>query len=101
VGHLRLRSARPCDLLGCGYAVAMPLSLSHLLAASQEPVRALPMPPVAYGALAFIGFLLLLGVLWSFRGTAAKLGGGTGHAHGHDTAASEARANDDHQGSHH
>jgi hypothetical protein len=79
----------------------MPLSLSHLLAASEEPVRALPMPPVAYGALAFIGFLLLLGVLWSFRGTAAKLGGGTGHAHGHDTAASEARANDDHQGSHH
>jgi hypothetical protein len=79
----------------------MSLSLSHLLAASEEPARALPMPPVAYGALAFIGFLLLLGVLWSFRGTAAKLGAGTAHVHGHDTAASEAHAHHDHQGSHH
>ncbi|HEV7172301.1 hypothetical protein [Pedococcus sp.] len=77
----------------------MSLSLSHLLAASEEPTRALPMPPLAYGALAFIGFLLLLGVLWSFRGTAAKLGAGT--VHGHHTAASEAHAHDDHQGSHH
>ena len=79
----------------------MSLSLSHLLAASEEPARALPMPPVAYGALAFIGFLLLLGVLWSFRGTAAKLGAGTVHAHGHDTAGSEGHAHDGHQGSHH
>lgn len=84
---------------GCGYAVGMSLSLSNLLAASEEPARALPMPPLAYGALAFIGFLLLLGVLWSFRGTAAKLAVGNPHVHGHDAAGSD--AHDDHQGGHH
>jgi hypothetical protein len=68
----------------------MSSSLSNLYAAAEAP-RELPMPPIAYGALAFIGFLLLLGVLWTFRGTAAKIAAGNPHVHGHD----------DHQGSHH
>ena len=39
-----------------------------LVAAAQE----LPMPAWVYGAVAFAGFLLLLGVLWTFRNTAAR-----------------------------
>jgi hypothetical protein len=35
-------------------------------------VRELPMPPWAYGVIAFASFLVLLGVLWTFRNTAAK-----------------------------
>ncbi|GAB3446766.1 hypothetical protein GCM10027517_29540 [Phycicoccus ginsengisoli] len=53
----------------------MSSSLSNLLAATQEQTRELPMPPLAFGAIAFIGFLVLLGVLWSFRGTAQKISG--------------------------
>jgi hypothetical protein len=53
----------------------MSSSLSNLLAAAEENTRELPMPPEAFGAIAFIGFLLLLGVLWSFRGTAQKISG--------------------------
>jgi hypothetical protein len=34
--------------------------------------RALPMPAWSYGVIAFAGFLVLLGVLWTFRNTAAK-----------------------------
>jgi hypothetical protein len=33
------------------------------------------MPAWVFGAIAMGGFLLLLGVLWSFRGTAAKIRG--------------------------
>ena len=33
---------------------------------------ALPMPTLAYGAIALASFIALLGVLWSFRNTAAK-----------------------------
>lgn len=35
----------------------------------------LPMPAWLFGAIAMGAFLLLLGVLWSFRGTAAKIRG--------------------------
>ena len=53
----------------------MSSSLSNLFAATEEHTRELPMSPYAFGALAFLGFLVLLGVLWSFRGTASKLAG--------------------------
>ena len=43
-----------------------------LAGARTESVRELPMPPFAYGAIAFGCFIVLLGVLWSFRNTAAK-----------------------------
>ena len=57
----------------------MSSSLSNLFAAAEEQTRELPMSPYAFGALAFLGFLVLLGVLWSFRGTAQKLAAGTRH----------------------
>ncbi len=37
--------------------------------------KELPMPPWVFGVIAMGGFLLLLGVLWSFRGTAARIRG--------------------------
>jgi len=33
----------------------------------------LPMPPVVYGILMFVLFVLLLAFTWSFRGTAYKV----------------------------
>ncbi|MHB1474537.1 MAG: hypothetical protein ACYDDU_04420 [Dermatophilaceae bacterium] len=42
------------------------------LATAQTTVRELPMPPWAFGAIAFGSFVVLLGVLWAFRNTAAK-----------------------------
>ena len=35
-------------------------------------LRELPMSPYAYWAISFASFLVLLGVLWSFRNTAAR-----------------------------
>jgi hypothetical protein len=49
------------------------------------------MPPQAFGALAFIGFLALLGVLWAFRNTAQKVAGPAHHGD----------ATSGHQGGHH
>ena len=57
----------------------MSSSLSNLFAATEEPLRDLPMSPYAFGALAFLGFLTLLAVLWGFRSTAQKLAGPTHH----------------------
>ena len=47
-------------------------SVAALATAGTEKVHALPMSPYAFGAIAFASFLLLLGVLWSFRNTAAR-----------------------------
>ena len=41
-------------------------------AAATAKLRELPMPSWAYGAIALACFLALLGVLWSFRNTAAR-----------------------------
>lgn len=49
------------------------MSLSVVTLATAEQLRELPMPSWAYGALFFLGFLILLGVLWSFRHTANKI----------------------------
>ncbi len=43
-----------------------------LASAGTESARELPMPPWAFGAIAFGCFVVLLGVLWTFRNTAAK-----------------------------
>lgn len=43
-------------------------STATTLVAAQE----LPMPEWAFGGVALGGFLLLLGVLWTFRNTAAR-----------------------------
>jgi len=42
------------------------------LASAETAARELPIPPWAFGVIAFGSFLVLLGVLWSFRNTAAK-----------------------------
>ena len=47
-------------------------SVAALATAGTEKVHALPMSPYAFGAIAFASFLVLLGLLWSFRNTAAK-----------------------------
>jgi hypothetical protein len=49
------------------------MSTSVLQALAAESTHnALPMPPYAYGLMAMTFFLVLLGVLWSFRNTNNK-----------------------------
>lgn len=64
-------------------------SVVPLLVKAEEVRREIPMPAPLYGVLAFVGFLLLLGVTWSFRNTAHKVrdrqgtsGGATSHESG-------------------
>ena len=52
---------------------AMPASVLPILATAEETRRELPMPAVLYGILFFGGFLLLLSLVWAFRGTAYKV----------------------------
>ena len=40
---------------------------------AEESQRSLPMPPIAFGIIAFCCFLVGLGVLWTFRNTANKI----------------------------
>ena len=47
-------------------------TVATLATAGTLTVRELPIPSWAYGAIAFASFLVLLGVLWTFRNTAAK-----------------------------
>ncbi len=47
-------------------------TVATLTAADALKVRELPMSTWAYGGIAFAAFLALLGVLWTFRNTAAK-----------------------------
>jgi hypothetical protein len=78
----------------------MSSSAFTLVAAAEEHTRELPMSPYAFGAIAMVAFLALLGVLWFFRGVAAKIA--TGHGT-HGSAAHQGVPGDhgDHQGSHH
>ena len=64
-------------LPGGGYAV--PMTPSHLITTTEETTRELPMPPLAFGVLAMVAFLVLLAVLWAFRGTASKIAAGNPH----------------------
>jgi hypothetical protein len=47
-------------------------TVATLATAGTQTLRELPMPPWAFGVIAFGCFMVLLGVLWSFRHTAAK-----------------------------
>lgn len=51
----------------------MSASVLPALVNAEEAHRSLPMPPWLYGAIAFGGFLIGLGVLWTFRNTGAKV----------------------------
>lgn len=62
-----------------GTLCRMSSSLSNLFAAAGEQHNTLPMSPAAYGILSLLAFVVLLGVLWFFRGTAQKYS--SGHAH--------------------
>jgi hypothetical protein len=55
-------------------ASALPVIVTGLVSA-EEQHNSLPMPPIAYGIIAFCAFLLGLAVLWTFRNTAAKVSG--------------------------
>lgn len=48
------------------------MSTNVLRVMAEEGHQALPMPPIAYGLIAFVLFLVGLGVLWSFRNTGMK-----------------------------
>jgi 1,4-dihydroxy-2-naphthoate octaprenyltransferase len=52
----------------------MSASVLPVLLRAEEARRQLPMPPIAFAAIAFGLFLAGLGVLWSFRNTANKVG---------------------------
>ena len=47
-------------------------TVATLSTADALKLRELPMSTWAYGGIALAGFLALLGVLWTFRNTAAK-----------------------------
>jgi hypothetical protein len=53
-------------------ASALPAVLTGLVSA-EEQHQSLPMPAIVYGVIAFAAFLVGLGVLWTFRNTAAKV----------------------------
>jgi hypothetical protein len=57
----------------------MSSSLANLYAAAEGQGHELPMSPYAYGAIALLAFVLLLAVLWAFRGTAQRMSGGHMH----------------------
>ena len=46
-------------------------SLTSLAAQEAEHGAELPIPPIAFGLIAFACFLILLAFVWSFRNTAA------------------------------
>jgi hypothetical protein len=50
----------------------MSASVLPVLVHAEEAKRELPMPPILFGLLSFAVFLILLALLWSFRGTAYK-----------------------------
>jgi hypothetical protein len=54
-------------------ASALAAFVVPVLAGEEERHRQLPMPAPLYGILFLLGFLLLLGLTWAFRGTAYKI----------------------------
>ena len=58
--------------------------------AEEAAHRELPMPPWMFGVIALLAFAFLLGLTWSFRGTAQKYAPPTAHgAHGEQHTAPE------------
>jgi len=63
------------------------MSMTVTLVTAEEALRELPLPPWAYGVMALAGFAFLLGVTWSFRGTAQKYARPDLEGERHDAAA--------------
>ncbi len=72
----------------------MTMTVARFVSEEAAAHSELPMPPWVFGALALLAFAFLLGVTWSFRGTAQKHaspgvqretgpGGATGAGSGH------------------
>lgn len=72
-----MRIAYQSAAVSARYAVRMPASALPVvvtgLVSAEEQHGSLPMPPIAYGIIAFVAFLIGLAVLWTFRNTAAKV----------------------------
>jgi hypothetical protein len=67
----------------------MSMTVTRFLA-EEAAHRELPMPPWMFGVLGLLAFAFLLGLTWSFRGTAQKYAPPTAHgAHGEQHAAPE------------
>ncbi len=62
----------------------MTSSLISLAAQEAEHGAELPIPPIAFGLIAFACFLILLAFVWSFRNTAADHRPKSGGEHGQD-----------------
>ncbi|HSF98312.1 MAG TPA: hypothetical protein VLA55_06435 [Ornithinibacter sp.] len=56
----------------------MSMTVTRFLA-EEAAHRELPMPPWLYGVLALLAFAFLLGLTWSFRGTAQKYAAPASH----------------------
>lgn len=56
----------------------MTMTVAHFV--TEEAHRELPMPPWVFGVLALLAFAFLLGLTWSFRGTAQKYADPRAHA---------------------
>jgi drug/metabolite transporter (DMT)-like permease len=89
--------------LAAGTLWGMSSSVITMVATAEEHTRELPMSPYGYGAIAFVAFLVALGVLWFFRGAAQKIAAGHGphgsEYQGEGQAARAAQA--DQHGGHH
>ena len=67
----------------------MSMTVTRFLA-EEAAHRELPMPPWMFGVLGLLAFAFLLGLTWSFRGTAQKYAPPTAHgAHGEQHTAPE------------
>ena len=58
----------------------MSMTVARVLSEELPTARELPMPPWLYGVIALVLFAFLLGVTWSFRGTAQKYAPPVPHA---------------------
>lgn len=65
----------------------MSMTVARFLTEELPTARELPMPPWLYGVIALVAFAFLLGVTWSFRGTAQRYA-----PPGHGAAAARAAA---------
>ncbi|GAA4401657.1 hypothetical protein GCM10023168_11470 [Fodinibacter luteus] len=59
----------------------MSMTVTRILA-EEAAHSELPMPPWLFGVIALVAFAFLLGVTWSFRGTAQKYVRPTDHGQG-------------------
>lgn len=74
-----------------GRARLAPMSMTVTRFLAEEAAhRELPMPPWMFGVIGLLAFAFLLGLTWSFRGTAQKYAPPTAHgAHGEQHTAPE------------